>query len=227
MSDPTRNRLDAHHGGADFHDVMVRSFASRFGDEFWSWWSEQVTPHHGKAPTYVDMGCGPGLMLEAWRERFAEASLHGVEIQPYMLSTAREVGERTNATVHEADLHSVQLPLSDGSVDAVLCAAVVHEMAEPIGLFREIRRLLAPTGRLMLMDWTRVPLSQYLEGTDPDPLAPTTDAAARANRLDHFMEHNKFTAADLRWLVERTGFAIETTKERNNGQFQWIVARPA
>ncbi len=226
MTDRTRDRLDAHHGGARFHDVMVRSFGSRFGDAFWAMWSEYVVAHHGDAPTYVDMGCGPGLMLEAWRERWPQAELHGVEVQPYMLDTARGVATRAAATVHEADLHTVRLPVADGSVDAVLCSAVIHEMSEPIGLLREIRRLLSPSGRLLLMDWVRVPLPQYLGTSDEDVFDAGVPAETRAHRLDHFMEHNKFSAEDLRWMVERSGFRIETTQERAEGQFLWIVAQP-
>lgn len=226
-SDVTRERLEAHHGGAQFHDVMVRSFASRFGDAFWSLWSEQITPYHDDTPTYIDMGCGPGLMLEAWRQRFPQASLHGVELQSYMLDTARKVGQRIDASIHEADLHTVRLPLADGTADAVLSTAVIHEMREPVGMLREVRRLLAPTGRLVLMDWVRVPLTQYLGAWDDDPLAADAEPELRANRIDHFMEHNKFSADDLRWLVERCGFVIETALERRSGQFLWIVARPA
>lgn len=226
MTDLTRQRLDAHHGGEQFHDVMVRSFASRFGDEFWAFWSEHVATHHGEAPTYVDLGCGPGLMLRAWRERYPAATLHGVELQPYMLQTARTIAHEVGATVHEADLHTVSLPLPDASVDAILSAVVIHEMREPIGMLREARRLLRPAGRLMVMDWVRVPLPQYLAQWDDDPFAPEVSPEARADRLDHFMEHCKLGRDDLQWLVERCGFTIETTRDRSHGQFLWLVARP-
>lgn len=227
MSEQTRQRLDAHHGGEQFHDLMVRSFDKRFGDEFWSLWNDQVAAHHGSSPTYLDLGCGPGLMLRAWRQRFPEATLHGVELQPYMLQTAREVANEVDATLHEADLHTVSLPLPDASLDAALCAVVVHEMSEPIGMLREVRRLLRPQGRLLLMDWVRVPLPQYLEGWDDDPFGPGVDSDARASRLDHFMEHNKFSRDDLLWLVDRCGLTVETTVDRGNGQFVWLVARPS
>lgn len=226
MNDKTRERLDAHHGGEQFHDVMVRSFASRFGDAFWAFWSEHVTRHHGDAPRYLDLGCGPGLMLRNWRERWPKATLHGVELQPYMLQTAREVAREVDATVHEADLHTASLSLPDGSLDAILCAVVIHEMSEPLGMLREARRLLAPEGRLMVMDWVRVPLAQYLARWDDDPFAAEASPDERSDRFDHFMEHNKFSRDDLLWLVDRCGFEVEATLDRGDGQFLWLVARP-
>lgn len=166
------------------------------------------------------------MMLRAWHERYPSATLHGVELQPYMLQTARRMASEVGATIHEADLHTVALPLADASVDAILSTAVVHEMREPIGMLREAHRLLGPDGRLMLMDWIRVPLSQYLTRWDDDPLAPEADPESRASRIDHFMEHNKLSREDLLWLIDRCGFAVEHTLERGDGQFLWLVARP-
>lgn len=229
MSEQAKARLDSHHGGADFHDVMVRSFEGRFSEEFWRHWNTHVVPHHrcADAPVYADFGCGPGLMLGQWRKRWPEATLHGVELQPYMLQTAQQQAAAADATLHEADLHTVELPLPDGSLDAVLSAAVIHEMAEPIGMLAEIRRLLAPDGRLMVMDWLRVPLSQYVQRFDDDPLTAATDPQTRAHHLDHFMEHNKFTRDDLVHLLTRAGMITQDVQVRNEGQFGWIVASRA
>ncbi|MCX4242913.1 class I SAM-dependent methyltransferase [Paraliomyxa miuraensis] len=225
MTDHAQQRLHAHHGGEHFHDLMVRSFDGRFGDEFWAYWAENIAPILGEDPTLLDLGCGPGLMLRAWRERYPTAVLHGVELQPYMLTTARELATETKATLHETDLHTLSLPLPDASVDAILCAVVIHELREPIGMLREAKRLLRSTGRLLVMDWVRVPLTQYLEAWNEDPFDPTASPELRADRLDHFMEHCKYSRDDLWWLVERCGLTIETAKERADGQFLWLVAR--
>lgn len=228
MSEIAKQRLDAHHGGAQFLDVMLRTFENRFSDAFWEQWDAHVVPSHrdASAPAYADFGCGPGLMLEQWRKRWPEAELHGVELQEYMLEVARPNAEKARATLHEQDLHQVSLPLADGSLDAVLCAVVIHEMREPIGMLREARRLLAPGGRLFLMDWVRVPLEQYLAGSDPDPFGHESSPEQRADRLDHFMEHNKFSRDDLLLMLERTGFSPKTTISRGDGQFLWVVASP-
>jgi len=228
VTEIAKQRLDAHHGGAQFLDVMLRTFDKRFSEAFWEQWDAHVVPSHREAaaPAYADFGCGPGLMFERWRTRWPDAELHGVELQEYMLEVARPNADKAKATLHEQDLHSVRLPLPDGSLDAVLCAVVVHEMREPIGMLREIRRLLAPTGRLFLMDWVRVPLEQYLGDTEPDPFGSEASPEHRADRLDHFMEHNKFSRDDLMLLLERTGFSAKSTVTRGNGQFLWVVAGP-
>jgi ubiquinone/menaquinone biosynthesis C-methylase UbiE len=224
MSEDTRDHLHRHHRGASFHDVMVESFSGRFGDAFWTEWEAHVVPHQPERPTYVDLGCGPGLMMRAWRERYPTAALHAVEVQPYMLETAREVAEETGSTIHEADLHALALDLPDGSVDGALCAMVVHEMLEPVGLFTEIARLLAPEGRLMLIDWVRVPLPDYLKRFDDGDMTQAS-AAERANRLEHFMEHNKYSVEDLTWLMRAAGLEAESVDVYGDGQFVRLVSR--
>lgn len=221
MSEEIQDRLDKHHRGAQFHDVMVQSFEGRFDDSFWGFWQREVADHHGDAPTYIDLGCGPGLMLKTWRSRYPEAELHGVELQPYMLTTARQVAEEVGGTIHAADLHTLALDMPDGSVDAALLSMVLHEMGEPIGLLREVRRVLKPGGRLVLMDWIRVPLSQYLPRFDADVF--TVDLDDRIRRFDHFMEHNKFSREDLLFLLDKTGFTVSYEELRGGGQFLRLV----
>ncbi len=226
MTDVAKQRLHAHHGGAQFHDVMLRTFERRFSSEFWDFWRAHVVPHHRQAdaPAYADFGCGPGLMLPKWRERWPKAELHGVELQEYMLQTARDNAEQARATLHDADLHAPQLPIADGSLDAVLSAVVIHEMREPVGMLREVHRVLAPGGRLMLMDWIRVPLTQYLADASTDPFDPATSPEARGDKFDHFMEHNKFSAEDLRFILAKCGFTVREVAIRPGGQFVWLTA---
>lgn len=222
MSEDIRDHLDRHHRGASFHDVMVESFEGRFGEAFWTEWEAHVVPHQPERPTYLDLGCGPGLMMRAWRERYPDARIHAVELQPYMLETARDIAGETGSTLHEADLHALALDLPDGIVDGALCSMVVHEMKEPLGLFTEVARLLAPEGRFMLIDWIRVPLPTYLARFDDGDLA-SADAPTRQNRLEHFMEHNKYSLDDLGWLLRTAGLAEESVDVYGGGQFVRIV----
>lgn len=223
-----KRRLDAHHGGAAFHDQMMQSFAGRFGDEFWSLWQQHVVPHQSNAPTYVDFGCGPGLLLEEWRRRFPASTLVGVELQEYMLATARKVSDKVSAQIVAADLHTVALPLSAESVDAALISMVIHEMHEPVGLLLEARRVLKPTGRLVISDWVRSPLATYLtRWPEAESLSQASGTEIRSHHFDHFMEHCKFTADDLTWLVQKLGFVVEHSASRSNGQYLTLVLRAA
>jgi ubiquinone/menaquinone biosynthesis C-methylase UbiE len=221
-----RELLLAHHRGPDFRQTMVETFPQRFDESFWKLWREQVSSLHGDAPTYLDLGCGPGLMLQAFRQRFPHARLVGVDLQSYMLDAARQVAADVGATIYCQDLHRLALPLPDGSANGIVISMVLHDMLEPVGILREARRLLSDTGRLVIIDWVRTPLSQYLDGSDLDPFAPEANHELRSDRFVHFMEHNKYTIEDLRWILRRVGFQVTHTETRAAAQHVRLVALP-
>lgn len=91
-------------------------------------------------------------------------------------------------TVHEgargadivADLHD--LPVADGSFDAVVCTEVLEHVAEPARVLDELARVLRPGGSLVLT----VP---FVGGLHEEP-----------------HDHYRYTSHGLRGLLERAGF---------------------
>jgi ubiquinone/menaquinone biosynthesis C-methylase UbiE len=94
----------------------------------------------------LDAACGTG------RHAAYLASLGhmviGVDSSPGMLARARE--KVPQGEFHEADLH--ELPLADGSVDLVLCAIALVDVADIRGPFGEFARVLRPGGHLVVSD---------------------------------------------------------------------------
>jgi SAM-dependent methyltransferase len=91
----------------------------------------------------LDLGCGNGRLLAALAARGAQVT--GVDA--YADSLARAHTRAPTATLLQADLTDVPVP--DGAFDLV-AALDVLEHVEPEPFFAEVRRLLAPGGRLLL-----------------------------------------------------------------------------
>jgi ubiquinone/menaquinone biosynthesis C-methylase UbiE len=49
----------------------------------------------------------------------------------------------------------LSIPLPDGTADAALAAFVLHEPGDPVAFLAEIRRLLRPGGRALVLDWQK------------------------------------------------------------------------
>ncbi|MGE0698060.1 MAG: ArsR/SmtB family transcription factor [Hyphomicrobiaceae bacterium] len=100
----------------------------------------------------VDLGTGTGRMLELLAGRYRRGL--GFDINHTMLAYARGKIERAGleaASVRHGDLYGVGL--ADGTADAVVMHQVLHFLTEPAQAIREAARILAPGGRLVIVDF--------------------------------------------------------------------------
>lgn len=95
----------------------------------------------------ADIGCGTGELLAALAEAWPRSTLIGVDFAASRLRTAARGARRVRLV--DADLGAA-LPFADGVFDAVFCTEVLEHLTHPERCMREIRRVLAPGGRLIL-----------------------------------------------------------------------------
>lgn len=94
-----------------------------------------------RAATVLDIGCGTGALLVRLRDH-GYTNLAGIDISP--------PEAMPGVSFHALDLDEPSFPQADGSVDLALAVEVLEHI-ENVGTFlAEIRRVLAPTGRLLL-----------------------------------------------------------------------------
>jgi ubiquinone/menaquinone biosynthesis C-methylase UbiE/DNA-binding transcriptional ArsR family regulator len=100
----------------------------------------------------VDLGTGTGRILELFGARTSRAL--GFDLNHAMLAYARMKLERaglSHAQVRHGDLYNVPLP--DGAADAVVLHQVLHFLDDPAAAIVEVSRLLAPGGKLLVVDF--------------------------------------------------------------------------
>ena len=100
----------------------------------------------------VDLGTGTGRLLQLFADR-AERTI-GIDLNQSMLAYARSNLTRAglaHAYVRHGDLYSV--PLDGASADAVTMHQVLHYLSDPAAAIAEAARLLAPGGRLLIVDF--------------------------------------------------------------------------
>lgn len=148
-------------------------------------------PDRGR-PRLLDLGCGNGALLQRWAGRVG-ASV-GVDGSAQMLEQAR----RRNA--HHPHLRFVHvdgpsLPLADASVDiAVSLLSFRYLDWDP--LMRELRRVLVPGGRLLVVDMAaKAPTAAEL----PRLLADKVRTELHARRRPGYRRALAALVADPRW----------------------------
>jgi ubiquinone/menaquinone biosynthesis C-methylase UbiE len=142
----------------------------------------------------LDVACGGGIVVCAFAPRVKHAT--GIDMTAAMLERARRLAAEkgiANVTWHEGDV--TQLPYPNGAFTIVVTRFAVHHFPNPPAVFREMVRVCAPGGRVVVVD-------TY---ASPDPAK-----AAEFNRLEKLRDpsHARSLAlAELKDLFRAAGLA--------------------
>jgi SAM-dependent methyltransferase len=113
-------------------------------------WRDLLLAHLPKAPARVaDLGCGTGTLSVLLAQEGYD--VHGVDLSPAMIQRARAKAEHVTGTAFEVgDAAAPDLPA--GSFDVVLSRHVLWALPDPAAGLRRWCDLLAPGGRLLLVE---------------------------------------------------------------------------
>ena len=107
-----------------------------------------------------DLGCGTGGLTAALAPHVAH--VYAIDASPAMLSAASSrLAACPNVTLSEGTLEA--LPLADASLDAAVLMLVLHHVADPLRALRDVRRVLRPSGRVLIADMRPHTHEQYRE----------------------------------------------------------------
>ena len=132
----------------------------------------------GRIGRLIDLGAGSGRMLTLLAPR-ADAAL-GLDLSHQMLNIARvRVAEAglENCELRHGDIFSTGLP--DGSADLVVVHQVLHYLGDPAAAVAEAGRLVAPGGRLLIVDFAPHGLEYLREAHQHRRLGFTEDEMGR------------------------------------------------
>lgn len=101
--------------------------------------------------TTLDIGCGPGAAVRAAAQVVTSGRAHGVDASAAMvrIATRRSAGI-DNVLFEEGAAES--LPFADARFDAVWTVHAFHHWPDPTAGLAEARRVLAPGGRLLIIE---------------------------------------------------------------------------
>ena len=146
----------------------------------------------GPDDTVLDVACGGGIVVCAFAPHVRRAT--GIDVTPAMLNEAQRLAAEkglTNVEWRRGDVNS--LPFEDGSFTIVVTRFSVHHFPDPAAVLREMARVCAPGGRLVVVD-------MY---ASHDPAK-----AAELNRLERLRDPShmrSLTLAELKGLFGEAG----------------------
>ena len=102
----------------------------------------------------LDVACGSGkLTVELARVAGPTGRVVGLDFSPEMLAIAR----RQHPAIEFIEGDAQNLPFEDGSFDAVTIAFGLRNLADPVRGLREMRRVLKPSGKAVVLEFVKPP----------------------------------------------------------------------
>ncbi|GGM98637.1 demethylmenaquinone methyltransferase [Thermus composti] len=115
-----------------------------------------------KAPRRIlDLATGTGDLALLLKERAPEAEVVGADFAPPMLEIARRKAASRGLEVAFLEADALALPFPDGAFDAVTIAFGFRNFADYEKALRELYRVLAPGGRLVLLEFPPPPRGAF------------------------------------------------------------------
>lgn len=160
--------------------------------------------------TVLDVACGTGNLAIAASGRVGPTgTVYGVDASTEMVGRARRKAARKGATAAFSEGIAQQLPFPDAQMDLVLSTRAFHHLSTKgrAECIREMRRVLRPGGRLLVVD--------FIKG------------ARRHGPLAHFHRHGSVRLEDLAALAKDSGFRGVESGLLQSGRLGFVFATAA
>ena len=173
----------------------------------------------GWAPArLLDLATGSGVLAAALARACPGTRIVGADFCVPMLRRAQAAGRLERLVAADA----MRLPFADGAFDAVTVAFGLRNMASYAGALREMRRVLRPGGRLLILDfsvprgWWRGLYRFYLHRCLPGIADRVSGERGAYEYLAESIE--KFPRGErMRDLLAECGFGEATAEELTGG----------
>jgi len=100
----------------------------------------------------LEIGVGTGKNLQYYSNK---AKVTAIDISTNMMERAQEKAEKLDVDVTFKQMDAQHLDFKDNSFDVVVTTFVLCSIPDPVQAAREIKRVLKPTGRAVLIEHVR------------------------------------------------------------------------
>jgi arsenite methyltransferase len=134
-----------------FYDLLAPMYAT--GQRLlpmWRRYTEEVLPWLPPTGAVLEIGPGPGVLLEKMAGRHPLAI--GFDLSPSMLREAKRRLQRAHRRTRLAQGNATHLPFASESLDGIATTFAFSAIPDGLAAMREMARVLRPAGVLALVD---------------------------------------------------------------------------
>ncbi len=163
--------------------------------DYFLWIRDRLLELELKGKTFLDIGCGDGFLASNFVKKF---ETYGIDISEIALKKAENLGIKTEVI----DLNTEKLSSENEFFDIVSCFEVLEHLLDPVGVIKEINRVLKINGLFIVSVPNILNIINrmfFLLGNFTDVM----DVAHKNNEI--FSEHIKIFSQDKLEKLLKTG----------------------
>lgn len=188
-------------GSLSVAEACDRYMMATFGNAFGQNLVEEAAP--GSGERVLDVACGTAAVARAAASRVGPTGrVVGLDLNPAMLAMAQAIPQTDGPPIEWQEGSATALPFEDATFDLVCCHQGLQFFPDRPAALSEMRRVLAPAGRVALGLWRRLDHQPFYAAL-AEALERTLGAQAAAGLRAAFVLGS---AQELRTLVTDAGF---------------------
>lgn len=103
---------------------------------------------------FADIGCGPGFFVFPASEIVGkDGKVYAIDTQQEMLDELKKRKPSKNVIILKSE--ESKLPVDSAIINIAIMVFVLHEVYQPIDFLKEVKRIIKPSGRLIVIDWEK------------------------------------------------------------------------
>ncbi len=154
----------------------------------------------------LDVGCGTGEFERLLLAEYSSLQIVGVDISEKMLAIAKQKCSIYPQVSFELASASA-LPFNSDSFDVIVSASSFHYFDDPLAALTEIKRVLKPDGKVVILDWCK----DYLGCKIYDVILRIFDPAYQ----------QCYTQDEFHHLLEEANFAVDRARRKIRFGVMW------
>jgi len=183
--------------------------------------AQQIASELPPGSKILEVAPGPGF-LAIELAKAGNFEITGLDISKTFVEIARDNAARAGVQVDFERGNAACIPFEHATFDRVICRAAFKNFAEPVEALREMRRVLKPGGKALVIDLRKdVPMSTIEEHVDQMQLSPPsslfTKLAFRTMLLKRAYTNDQFAQ-----LVKQSGFTKSRIEQADVGFEAWL-----
>ncbi|MEA3018943.1 MAG: hypothetical protein QOI47_467 [Actinomycetota bacterium] len=157
MVDEFRSGTGAAFGRFDLHDVQAAFTRPVFANHLTQTWLPALPDVQAKLASgkvrIAEIGCGQGLASITIARAYPNAAIDGFDLDDASITAARQaavdagVADRARFEVRDA-----ADPAIAGDYDLVMAVEMLHDVPDPVGILRTMRKLAGDEGAVLVVD---------------------------------------------------------------------------